>query len=56
MRELVNSIETAGTHSIVWNGKDKNSRTVSSGIYFTSFDVNDEENRYTSVKKIILMK
>lgn len=56
VRTLVNSSQIAGIHSTVWNGKDTNGRNVSSGIYFSTLDVKDEEGDYTSVKKIILMK
>ncbi|MCK5051913.1 MAG: T9SS type A sorting domain-containing protein [Candidatus Cloacimonetes bacterium] len=56
VRTLVNSFQEAGMHSTVWNGKDTNGRNVSSGIYFSTFDANDEEGDYTSVKKIILLK
>jgi len=56
VKELINSIVSAGLHSIVWNGKDIQGSFVSSGIYFTNLDVNDGENRYTSVKKVVLMK
>ena len=56
VRTLVRSSQIAGIHSTIWNGKDANGRSVSSGIYFSTFDANDEEGDYTSVKKIILMK
>lgn len=56
VRTLVNSFQEAGVHSTVWDGKDTNNRNVSSGIYFSTFDANDKEGDYTSVKKIILLK
>ncbi len=56
VRTLVNSFQEAGMHSTVWNGKDTNGRNVSSGIYFSTFDANNEEGDYTSVKKVILLK
>jgi len=43
---------TAGHHNIVWNGKDSENSSVSSGIYFYKLDT---EN-YSSVKKMVLMK
>ncbi|MDP8267524.1 MAG: T9SS type A sorting domain-containing protein, partial [Candidatus Tenebribacter davisii] len=42
----------AGHHNIVWNGKDSEGRSVSSGVYFYKLDTED----YSSVKKMILMK
>ena len=56
VRTLVNSSQEAGLHSIVWNGKDSQDRNVSSGIYFSTFGVNNGGIDYTSVKKIILLK
>jgi agmatine deiminase len=56
VRTLVKSSQIAGMHSTVWNGKDTKGRNVSSGIYFSTLDVNDDESDYTSVKKIILLK
>jgi len=56
VRSLVRSSQIAGIHNTIWNGRDMNGRNVSSGIYFSTLDVNDEEGDYTSVKKIILMK
>jgi len=41
-----------GTHTIVWNGKDKQNRSVSSGIYF----IRIESKEFNSVRRAILMK
>ncbi len=46
----------AGYHNVVWNGRDDSNQEVTSGIYFMTLDANGEIGRYTSVKKIILMK
>ena len=35
IRELVSDTMTAGTHSIVWDGRDGNGMMVSSGIYLS---------------------
>lgn len=56
VRTLVNFSQEAGMHSVVWNGKDTNGRSVSSGIYFSILDANNGEGDYTSVKKVILLK
>ncbi len=34
VRVLVNENMTAGNHSVMWNGRDKNGRMVASGTYF----------------------
>ncbi|MBP7564111.1 MAG: T9SS type A sorting domain-containing protein, partial [Candidatus Cloacimonetes bacterium] len=49
---LVKEVKTAGTHEVIWNGKDKNGASVSSGIYF--YRLNSGGERIT--KKMILMK
>lgn len=33
VRELVSGTQTAGKHSVVWNGRDENGKPVSSGVY-----------------------
>ena len=56
VRTLVDGKLDAGHHSVIWNGKDDNNKSVSSGIYFAVFDVDNNGSDYTSVKKVILMK
>ncbi len=56
VKKLLNEELPAGIHTIEWNGKDMNSKNVSSGIYFSTLDINDEGLDYTSTKKIILLK
>ena len=58
IKTLINDNIQAGYHSVIWNGTDKSGKDVSSGIYFSRFDSEDrhEYGRYTSVKKIILLK
>ena len=56
IRTLVNKKMTAGYHNVVWNGKDNNNRNVASGVYFSMFDVEDDDGDFTSVKKIIILK
>ncbi|RLC50577.1 MAG: hypothetical protein DRZ79_04150, partial [Candidatus Cloacimonadota bacterium] len=52
VRTLINKEMNAGYHQILWDGKDDNSRKVSSGIYFYKM----KTTRFTSTKKMILMK
>jgi len=58
VKTLVNDNIEAGYHTVVWNGRDDNGKNVSSGIYFSKFDSNENNNssRYTSIKKMILLK
>ena len=53
IKELINNVQTAGAHNIVFNGAD-----LSSGIYFdemTAASLDGKQN-YSSVKKMILLK
>ena len=54
VRTLVNEELSAGEHHILWNGKDDQNKSVSSGIYFMYAD--STNNDFTSVKKVILIK
>jgi len=56
VRTLVNNVQAPGFHSTVWNGKDTLGNNVSSGVYFTNLKVKNGNSRYTSVKKIVLLK
>lgn len=52
VKTLINKNQAAGNHSIVWNGKDNNNKSVASGIYFYRI----KSGKYSSTKKMILMK
>ncbi len=52
VRTLVNSRETAGYKSVVWNGLDDSSKEAPSGVYFYTIRAND----FTAKKRAILMK
>lgn len=52
VNSLVNQKLDAGVHNIVWNGKDSNSKSVASGVYF--YKIVSGNNNVT--KKMILMK
>lgn len=52
VRTLVNAEQTAGAHSVVWNGTDDNGKAVSSGIYF--YRLNSSNQVVT--KKMLLTK
>ncbi len=52
VRSLLNENREAGTHSVVWNGKDDNGKNVASGVFFYRM----KSGKYSSTKKMILMK
>jgi len=53
VKQLVSDQQTAGQHSITWNGNDENNKSVSSGIYFYKLNVNGKTK---AVKKCLLLK
>ncbi|HET6349647.1 MAG TPA: FlgD immunoglobulin-like domain containing protein [Candidatus Krumholzibacteria bacterium] len=52
VRTLVNVAQTAGSRSVVWNGRDDAGNAVSSGVYFYVLDAGKE--RLT--RKLVLLK
>ncbi len=52
VRTLVNDNRQAGSYSILWNGKDDNSKQVSSGIYFYRL----ETDKINITRKMLLLK
>ncbi len=52
IRTLVDDVRAAGNHTVVWNGKDNNDTSVSSGLYFYRL-TNDGQ---TITRKMLLSK
>nr|HPM03263.1 T9SS type A sorting domain-containing protein [Candidatus Cloacimonadota bacterium] len=52
VKSLINEKMNAGSHSITWNGKDNQNKSVSSGIYFYKLESHD----FTSTRKMMLIK
>ncbi len=52
IRTLLNVYQSAGLHSIEWNGCDNDGRPAPSGIYFYRLEVND----FSDCRKMILLK
>jgi flagellar hook assembly protein FlgD len=52
VKTLLNETRSAGNHTAVWNGKDDNNRSVSSGVYFFKMTTGE----YSKTSKMILMK
>ncbi len=49
---LINDTVDAGSHNVVWNGKDSQGRRVASGVFFYKM----KTKNISQVKKMILMK
>jgi hypothetical protein len=52
VRTLVNEVFPAGSHSVLWDGRDNHDKPVSSGLYFYTL----KAGTFSSVKKMILIK
>ncbi len=52
VRELANDIFDQGIHTLTWDGKDKEHKNVSSGIYYYQV----KNATHTETKKMLLMK
>ena len=49
---LVNEDVTAGQHKVIWNGTDRNNKSVASGVYFYKLS----SGSFEATNKMILMK
>ncbi len=56
IRTLIEGEKDAGSYNIIWNGIDKNGKSVPSGVYFYKMVSEGNSGRYTSTKKMILLK
>jgi len=52
VKQLVNEHFTSGQHSIVWNGKDNNNKSVASGLYFYKISTGES----STMRKMLLLK
>lgn len=52
VQRLLDESKAAGTHSVVWNGRDLCGESVSSGLYYYKLT----SGKYSSTRKMILMK
>lgn len=50
--ELCNDFYPKGEHEVIWDGRDSNNRSVSSGVYFYKLDTDDK----SITKKMLLLK
>jgi len=56
VRTLLDSEMKAAYHEVVWDGKDNTGKQVGSGLYFYKMVSEGNSGRYTSTKKMILLK
>lgn len=52
VRTLINQDQSAGYHSVVWNGRDNSGKQLGTGIYFYRLDVNG----FSQTRKMVLLK
>ncbi|MCD6176615.1 MAG: T9SS type A sorting domain-containing protein, partial [Candidatus Cloacimonetes bacterium] len=52
VKTLIKGEQIAGSYEVVWNGKDNNEKSVSSGLYFYKLSTKHE----TIMKKILMLK
>jgi hypothetical protein len=57
VRTVQNAFQSIGTYSVEWDGKNDRGITAATGVYFYTITVTaNNENIFTSAKKMILMK
>lgn len=56
VRILVKGHLEAAYHNVIWKGKDNSGKKVGSGVYFCKMVSEGNSGRYTSTKKMILLK
>jgi len=49
---LISGDVSAGYHKVIWNGRDKTGKPLSSGMYFSRM----ESGSFSVVKKMVLLK
>jgi len=52
IRTLVNTVESAGYKSIIWDGRDNSGRVVTPGVYIYKL----QAGNFTAIRKMILLK
>ncbi len=56
VKTLIDEVKETGDHTAIWNGTDNFNKSVSSGVYFYKMVSESNIGRYTSTKKMILLK
>jgi len=52
VRRILDDYRKAGSHSVMWNGKDKDGTLVSSGLYFIQL----ETENFIQTKKMVIIR
>ena len=52
VRELVSGPVEAGSHTVVWDGRDRGGQSVAAGVYFARMD----DGRTATTAKMVLAK
>ncbi|MCL5019305.1 MAG: T9SS type A sorting domain-containing protein [Patescibacteria group bacterium] len=52
IRKLVNMVQNAGVHTVVWDGRDNRGSAVTSGIYLYKIDVDN----FSDTRKLVLLR
>ena len=52
VKTLVNGQQEPGIRTVIWNGQDRNNRTVAQGVYFYRLTADN----YTSTKKLLIVR
>jgi len=52
VKTLVGETRSAGTHQVVWNGRDASGMRVGNGVYFYRL----ETGGYTQMRRMLLLK
>jgi flagellar hook assembly protein FlgD len=55
---LKDEMQTAGTHDVVWDGKNTQGHSVASGVYFYQMEARpvDGSAAFTGMRKMVLVK
>ncbi len=56
VRTLESTPKSAGSHTVMWNGRNKFGTLVSSGVYFYELNVVSKNATFSQTRKMILMK
>jgi hypothetical protein len=56
VRRLVDGVQSAGNHIVTWDGTNASGQVLASGIYFYNLEARAGSNRFTDVKKMLLLR